>query len=111
MIRHLAPFAAAALLGFVLVPLHNPTDWSAYLLAAALTAAVAGAAVVSPRPTLPAAFRMALPLLFLVAVALLRDAGGGLASGVGGLALLPCSGCRRSATRSRPAWPSSTSTA
>jgi len=44
-----APFAAAAVLGFVLVPIGNRVDWAEFAWAAALTALVVAAAVTLPR--------------------------------------------------------------
>jgi diguanylate cyclase (GGDEF)-like protein len=87
--RELAPFGATALLGFALVPIQNRVEWTGYVLAAALTGSLAGAAVLAPSLKLPRPMRVAPSLLFLVAVALLRDAGGGAAAGVGALTLLP----------------------
>jgi diguanylate cyclase (GGDEF)-like protein len=84
-----APFAATAMLGFAIVPIDNQVDWTAYSLAAAVAVAVGGLSVLAPWSALPRATRLVPSLLFLVALALLRDAGGGVAAGVGGLALLP----------------------
>jgi len=87
--REIAPFGATALLGFALVPIGNRVDWTGYGLAAALTVAIACAAVLVPWGKLPEAVRVVPSLLFLVAVALLRGASGGAVAGVGALALLP----------------------
>jgi len=87
--REIAPFGAVALLGFATVPVGNPVDWASYGLAAALTVAVGCLAVLVPWERLPTALRVAPSMLFLVAVALLRDASGGAVAGVGALALLP----------------------
>jgi diguanylate cyclase (GGDEF)-like protein len=87
--RQVAPFGAVALLGFALVPIHNPVEWTGYALAAALTVAVACMSVLAPWRRLPRVARIAPSLLFLVALALLRTAGGGAVAGVGALALLP----------------------
>ena len=87
--RELAPFGAATLLGFALVPIGNSVDWTGYAMAAALMGAVACAAVFAPWRELPRATRVVPSLLFLVAVALLRDASGGAVAGVGALALVP----------------------
>jgi diguanylate cyclase (GGDEF)-like protein len=76
-------------LGFALVPIQNRVDWIAYLLAAALTVGLACVVVFAPSLKLPRAMRILPSLLFLVAVALLRDAGGGTVAGVGALAALP----------------------
>jgi diguanylate cyclase (GGDEF)-like protein len=87
--REIAPFGATAFLGFALVPIRNQVDWTEYALAAALTVAVGGLSILVPWGKLPRALHAAPSLLFLVAVALLRDASGGLLAGVGALALLP----------------------
>jgi diguanylate cyclase (GGDEF)-like protein len=87
--RDLAAFGATALLGFTLVPVRNRVDWTEYALAAALMAALLCVAVFAPWRKLPRAVHIAPSLLFLVAVALLRDASGGVVAGVGALALLP----------------------
>jgi diguanylate cyclase (GGDEF)-like protein len=89
LVREIAPFAATALLGFALVPIGNDVDWSGYALAAALSVAIVGAGVLVPWRKLPFALTVLPPLLSLVAVALLREAGGGARAGVGMLALLP----------------------
>jgi diguanylate cyclase (GGDEF)-like protein len=87
--REIAPFGAIALLGFAVVPIRNHVDWTEYAVAAALTVAIVCVAVLAPWRKLPRALRIVPSLLFLFAVALLRDASGGSVSGVGGLALLP----------------------
>jgi diguanylate cyclase (GGDEF)-like protein len=87
--REIAPFAAAALLGFALVPIGNPVNWVEYALAAALTVAIGCATLLAPWRALPRAARIVPSLLFLVVVALLRDASGGAVAGVGALALVP----------------------
>jgi diguanylate cyclase (GGDEF)-like protein len=87
--HEIAPFGAIALLGFAVVPIHNQVDWIEYAIAAAMAVAIACVAVLAPWRTLPRAVRIVPSLLFLVAVALLRDASGGAVSGVGGLALVP----------------------
>jgi diguanylate cyclase (GGDEF)-like protein len=84
-----APFAATAMLGFALVPIQNHVDWTNYAIAAALMAAIGCVCVFAPWSTLPRAMRLVPSLLFLVALAVLRDAGGGVRAGVGALALLP----------------------
>jgi diguanylate cyclase (GGDEF)-like protein len=87
--RELAPFAAATLLGFALVPVSNRVEWSGYRLAAALSLAVVCLAVLAPWRRLPRAAAVVPSLLFLLAVALLRDASGGAVAGVGALVLVP----------------------
>jgi diguanylate cyclase (GGDEF)-like protein len=89
LVREFAPFAATALLGFVLVPIANRVDWTGYACAAALAVAIGCAAVTVPWQKLPPVVSVAPALLSLIAVALLRDASGGATAGVGTLALLP----------------------
>jgi diguanylate cyclase (GGDEF)-like protein len=87
--RELAPFALAALLAFALVPIGSPPSWSEYAVALALIVSVLAAIVLAPWTELPPALRLVLPIGFLVAAALLRDAGGGTNTGVSILTLLP----------------------
>jgi diguanylate cyclase (GGDEF)-like protein len=87
--RELAPFAAAALLAFALVPIGSPVEWGEYALALALCAGVMAGTVLGPWTAFPGALRLVLPAGFLLAAALLRDAAGGTSSGVSILALLP----------------------
>jgi diguanylate cyclase (GGDEF)-like protein len=89
LVREFAPFAATALLGFALVPIGNRVDWTGYVLAAALSVAIVCAGVFVPWRRLPRALSAVPPVLALIVVALLRDAGGGATAGVGILALLP----------------------
>jgi hypothetical protein len=99
--REIAPFGAATVLGFALVPTFNPVDWAGFTFAVALMLALACVAVMAPWGRLPRALRLVPSLLFLVAVGVLREASGGAVSGVGALALVPgrshscrCSGWR-----------------
>jgi diguanylate cyclase (GGDEF)-like protein len=87
--RRLAPFLAATVLAFILVPLTGPVHAVPYALALALTGLVILMSLRLPWGRLPSAAQVVPPLVFLVSVALLRDAGGGNASGIGILALLP----------------------
>jgi diguanylate cyclase (GGDEF)-like protein len=87
--RDIAPFGATTLLGFALVPIGNHVDWAEYAVAAALTFATVCVAVLAPWPKLPRALRIAPSLLFLISVALLRDASGSAAAGAGALAVVP----------------------
>jgi diguanylate cyclase (GGDEF)-like protein len=86
--RETTPFAVATLLGFALIPLTSHVDWSGYAEAAALMVVVAGMVLVAPWEKLPPMTRVVPSLLFLVAVALLREASGVIA-GVGALTLIP----------------------
>jgi diguanylate cyclase (GGDEF)-like protein len=85
--RRSAPFAGAAALAFVLVPVGNEVDWALYGAALAVIALAFGGAAAGPWT----AERVALPvsLLFAVSVSLLRHAAGGNTAGVGVLLMLP----------------------
>jgi diguanylate cyclase (GGDEF)-like protein len=88
-IRSAAPFAAAAAVPYLL-PLPGAT-WAvpALLASIALTLAVTAALVLCPWERWPDWAALAPALAYLIAVALLRDAGGGNSSGVGPMVLLP----------------------
>jgi diguanylate cyclase (GGDEF)-like protein len=87
--RHLIPFAAASLLAWVAVPVGSSMHWGTYALAAGL-AVLAGAWCIAPLPGILARTReVSASLVFLLAVALLRDSAGGINSAAGALALLP----------------------
>jgi diguanylate cyclase (GGDEF)-like protein len=86
--RESAPFAAATLLGFALVPIGGELDWSGYALASTLMIAVGCAVVLVPWRALPPPMRVAPLLVFLVGLALLRNASE-VVTGVGALALIP----------------------
>ncbi len=86
----LAPFAGAAVLAWLAVPVGTTIDWHAYVVSVGLLA-LSGVLAVLERsrrwgPTvgqLPASFA------FLAAVALLRGSAGGLNSGAAGLSMIP----------------------
>jgi diguanylate cyclase (GGDEF)-like protein len=86
--RETAPFAAATLLGFAIVPIGGLVDWGGYALASALMIAVGCSVVLIPWRKLPRMLRVVPSLLFLVAVAVLRDVSG-VVAGVGVLTLIP----------------------
>lgn len=88
--RRAQPFLISALIGQALgiVP-GAATRWSELLAALAVTAAVAAIALFAPWERLPRAVRLVPPLLYVAAVALMRDAAGGAVSGFGPLYLLP----------------------
>jgi diguanylate cyclase (GGDEF)-like protein len=86
--RETTPFAVATLLGFAVIPLTSHVDWSGYAEASALMLVVAGMVLLTPWEKLPPMARVVPSLLFLVAVALLREASGVIA-GVGALTLIP----------------------
>lgn len=83
----MAPFEAATVLAWLAVLVGTSVDWTEYALASALVVLVGTLPLTPLRPfhfgKVPSA------LLYLAAVALLRDSAGGLSSGVGILALVP----------------------
>jgi diguanylate cyclase (GGDEF)-like protein len=88
--RQFSPFAVIAALGLVLVPLPgSPVHSAAWAAAAVLTVVVIGAVIALPWQRLPRWATVAPALTYLVAVALLRHAAGGMSAGNGALALLP----------------------
>jgi len=87
--RHLTPFVAVSVLAWAIVPVGSSMHWGTYALAGGL-AVLAGVWCIAPLPGALAKAREAIPsLVFMVAVALLRDSAGGINSAVGALALLP----------------------
>jgi diguanylate cyclase (GGDEF)-like protein len=87
--REIAPFGATTALGFALVPLGSDVQWAGYAIAGALAVASLCVTIFVPWRKLPRALGVVPSLLFLVSVALLRDASGIAAAGVGALALVP----------------------
>ncbi|MGH2944121.1 MAG: GGDEF domain-containing protein, partial [Solirubrobacteraceae bacterium] len=87
--RQAAPFLAAGVLAFLLVASTAIVHATEFVAAAALSATVVAMAAALPWARLPSVMRVAPCLVFLVSASLLRHAGGGVASGVGVLALLP----------------------
>jgi diguanylate cyclase (GGDEF)-like protein len=87
--RHMAPFLGASLLAWIAVPVGSSMHWGIYAASAAM-ATFAGVLGVVPLRGVLAKAKEAIPsLLFLLAIALLRDSAGGINSAVGALALLP----------------------
>jgi diguanylate cyclase (GGDEF)-like protein len=87
--RHLIPFVAASVLAWAVVPVGSSMDWGTYALSGGL-AVLAGLWCIAPLPSALTKVREAIPsLIFMGAVALLRDSAGGINSAVGVLALLP----------------------
>lgn len=84
-VRSTAPFALAALLAWVTVPLATSVDWTEYALAVALLV-VCG---ICHELLSSGIGRVAPELIFLAALGLLRDSGGGIASGAGAVAIVP----------------------
>jgi diguanylate cyclase (GGDEF)-like protein len=88
--RPVVPFLGITMLAFAATGLEpSGTNWE-LVVAAAVGAAVLGAlAAVLPWSSLPAATVLVLPISIDVAIALLRQAQGGSASGYGPLVILP----------------------
>jgi diguanylate cyclase (GGDEF)-like protein len=89
MAREIAPFALAAALAFVLVPIGSAVSWPEYLCALGTAVVILVSVVAAPWARVHPSVRLGLPLAFLASAALLRDAGGGVNSGVSILTLLP----------------------
>src|SRR3954451_3355469 len=88
--RRLWPFASAALLGVLLALVPGAhTDALELGIGVGLTLSVLAAAVAAPWRSLPAWSPVVPAFAYLLAVALLRDATGGAATGFGPLMLLP----------------------
>jgi diguanylate cyclase (GGDEF)-like protein len=84
-VRTSAPFAIAALLAWVTVPIATSVDWTEYAVAAALLVVCGVCHELLPRGI----GRIAPELIFLAALGLLRDSGGGTASGASAVAIVP----------------------
>jgi diguanylate cyclase (GGDEF)-like protein len=90
LMRQLGPFLAAALLAFLLVALSSGVAVAEFIVALALTGIAVGlGAWMRHRVRAPCALNVAPLLVFLLSAFMLRHAGGGIASGVGVVALLP----------------------
>jgi diguanylate cyclase (GGDEF)-like protein len=88
--RSLAPFAAAALLAWLVVPIGSPVDWSEYLISVVLLAVSALLAGLSCVRLLRAEVgQVPASLAFMAAVELLRVSVGGMSSGASALAMIP----------------------
>jgi diguanylate cyclase (GGDEF)-like protein len=87
--RHMAPFLGASLLAWIAVPVGSSMHWGVYAASAGM-ATLAGLLGIVQLPGALTKAREAIPsLVFLLAIALLRDSAGGINSAVGALALLP----------------------
>jgi diguanylate cyclase (GGDEF)-like protein len=89
-VLRIAPFAGACLLAWAVVPIGSSITWWEYAVALGLAFAAGGlafCAMLDRRQPWLAAVPSA--LLLLAAVGLLRDSGGGTASGASALAILP----------------------
>jgi diguanylate cyclase (GGDEF)-like protein len=87
--RQLLPFLGVSLLAWIAVPIGSSMKWGEYAISATLVI-VTGVVRLLPLRGKLAKAREAIPsLIFLIAIALLRDSAGGINSAVGVLALLP----------------------
>jgi diguanylate cyclase (GGDEF)-like protein len=83
-LRDLAPFAVAATLAWVSVPIASSVNWLEYAIASCLLPASGLCR------SLPGAIgRVAPSLIFLAALGVLRDSAGGIASGASAVAIVP----------------------
>jgi len=84
-LRNVAPFAIAALLAWLSVPIATSVDWTEYAIATLLLAlcGISGALLRS------GIARVVPSLVFLAALGLLRDSGGGITSGASAVAIVP----------------------
>ncbi len=88
--RGLAPFAAAAALTWIAVIVGSSIDWTLYAIATALLLFAGALGALHDRTGWTARFGGTLSsLIFLAAVALLRNSAGGIASGAAVVALIP----------------------
>jgi diguanylate cyclase (GGDEF)-like protein len=86
----LAPFAGAAVLAWLAAPIGSSVDWAAYA-AATVVLGVSGllGQLDRRRPWSPRYGQLPAAIMFLLAVAILRDSAGGFTSGAAGLSLIP----------------------
>ena len=85
--RALAPFGAVTLLAWIAVPVGSSVNWAEYAFATVLVLLLV-ALFLTPWPGVRPG-SVASALLYLAAIALLRNSAGGLSSGVGVLSLVP----------------------
>jgi diguanylate cyclase (GGDEF)-like protein len=85
-VRSSAPFALAALLAWVTVPIATSVDWTEYALASALLVLCG---ICHELLSDSGIGRIAPELIFLAALGLLRNSGGGIASGASAVAIVP----------------------
>ena len=89
-IRRALPFTVVAVLAFTLVPLPPDKEHGGLVvLAAMLTVAIVGAALLFPWEKFPPSLQAAPALLYFLVIVLLRHAEGGAISGYGALVILP----------------------
>jgi len=86
--REAAPFQAAFVAGFLILPVFVDVAVGTFVASAVGSVALMLLIVAAPWGRWPPLLRIAPPIIGIVAVALLRDAGGGTTSGLGALMLL-----------------------
>ncbi len=84
-LRDVAPFAIAAALAWLTVPIASSVDWLQYGIATALLPVV-GLLLARVKTGI---WRVAPSLLFLAALGLLRNSGGGISTGASAVAIVP----------------------
>ncbi len=87
--RSFAPFLGAALLAWLAVPVGTEVDATQYALASAFLVLAVGLRLARPKWLTSRAGSIVPSLIFLGALGLLRNAAGGISSGVGVVALVP----------------------
>jgi diguanylate cyclase (GGDEF)-like protein len=88
--HRIVPFGLAGLLPFLLLPLPGPTfDLTLTIVGAVLTLGVCAGCMVTPWHRLTDWWTLVPTAGYLIALSILRDAGGGNVSGLGPLALVP----------------------
>jgi diguanylate cyclase (GGDEF)-like protein/PAS domain S-box-containing protein len=90
LLPRVAPFVLAVVVGVAVVPLPpGEVDWMIFMVAVGAMAVILMSIVVVPWDRLPRGLQVVLPSAYLVVVALLREADGGVQSGIGVFVLLP----------------------
>jgi diguanylate cyclase (GGDEF)-like protein len=87
--RNFAPFAGAAVLAWISVPIGTSIDWTQYEIATALLVVAFASRIVGAHRLRVGLGRVLPSLAFLAALGLLRNSAGGISSGVGVVALVP----------------------
>ena len=89
MLRRLAPFAGATLLGLGLGLIGSRVDLLELGVSVVMTVVLFSVAVMAPWRQVPSWTRVLPAFVYLVAIGILRDAAGGAGSGLSSLMLLP----------------------
>ncbi len=88
-LRDFAPFAGASALAWITVPIGTHVEWLEYGLSVALLGAVVGLRFLVPTRLRAGWWRVVPTLVFLAALGLLRNAGGGIGSAASAVAIVP----------------------